>query len=108
MPFNHFSKISDGSSWSDLICTKKIQIEKSSKMLEYVELVTISVMHGEFNRICDDIASPNICYRKYTADSVATLDGKWKCITIRDEQSNRKLILYTSGRKYPLYAAVCE
>lgn len=108
MPFNHFYKVSDGTSWSDLICTKQIQIEKRSKMLEYVELATISVMHDEFNKICDDIASPNICYRKYTADSVATLDGKWKCITIREEQSNRKLILYTGGRTYPLYAAVCE
>lgn len=107
MPFNHFSKVSVETSWSHLVHIKQQQIKNKSKMLEYVELVTLLVKHDEFINICNDIIAPSACYWKYTANSVTTSDGKWRCIVIEDEQSNRKLILYTGGRKYPLYAAIC-
>lgn len=108
MPFNHFSRVFAETSWSDLVCANQLQIKNGCKMLEYVELVTISIMHNEFDEICNDITRSHNCYQKYTTKSVATSDGKWKCIIIKDEQSHRKLIFYTGGRIYPLYAAICE
>ena len=108
MPFNHFSKVSTETTWSHLVHIKQLQIKSNCEMLEYTELVTLLVKQDEFKKICNAIILPDVCYQKYTADSLTTSDGKWRCIVLKDEQSNQKLILYTSGRKYPLYAAICE
>lgn len=108
MPFCHFSRVYQGTSWTDLTANMQLQVTRSCKKLEYHSLIQIEVDPSEFNQICNDVSITQSCYRKYTKQSLATLDGKWQCITIKNRQTGQKLILYTAGQTYPLYAAICE
>ena len=108
MPFCHFSRVYKGTSWSELKVSRQLQIFRKCKELEYSELATIVVDQAEFDIICNDVSCARDCYQKYAHQSIATLDGKWKCIIIKNQHSKQKIILYTAGRIYPLYAAVCE
>lgn len=76
--------------------------------MEYLELITIVANQEEFDIICNDVSCTRSCYQKYTHQSTSTLDGRWKCIIIKNQRNNQKIILYTAGHIYPLYAAVCE
>lgn len=95
-------------SWADLKANEQLQLSRKCKTLEYVELISIGVAQKEFDLICNDVSSARSCYQKYTHQSIATLDGKWKCIIIKSQHSKQKIILYTAGRIYPLYASVSE
>lgn len=108
MPFCHFSRVFDGTTWSDLKVNTKLQTSNKCKKLEYVELVLVAVEQYEFDIMCNDLSKSRDCYQKYADKSVAGLDGKWKCIVIENIQSKKKIIIYTAGRKYPLYAAISE
>lgn len=108
MPFCHFSRVYKGTSWMDLKANKQLQLSNKCKMIEFIELVAITVGPEEFNLLCTDLSSARSCYEKYSHQSISTLDGKWKCIVIKNQFGNQKIILYTAGRIYPLYAAVCE
>lgn len=108
MPFCHFSKVYKGTSWDELKANKLLQVARNCRELEYSELVTITVEQAEFDQMCNDVSCMRPCYRKYANQSLASLDGKWKCIVIDNEKSKQRIILYTAGRMYPLYAAVCE
>lgn len=108
MPFCHFSRVYKGTSWADLKANEQLQISRECKKMEYAELISIVVDQGEFDLICNDVSSARSCYQKYTHQSIAALDGKWKCIIIKNQHSKQKIILYTAGRLYPLYAAICE
>lgn len=48
------------------------------------------------------------CYQKYAHQSTSSSDGKWKCIIIKSHNNKQKIILFTAGRIYPLYAAFSE
>jgi len=108
MPFCHFSRVYKGTSWADLKANKRLQIARNCKELEYYELITVTVDQAEFDQICNDVSCTRPCYQKYAYQSLPTSDGKWNCIVIKNRQSEQKIILYTAGRMYPLYAAVCE
>jgi hypothetical protein len=108
MPFCHFSRVYKGTSWTDLKGNEQLQLFRNCKKLEYTELVSVVVDQEEFEQICNDVSIVRSCYQKYTHQSIADLEGKWKCIVIRSQHSKRKIILYTAGRIYPLYAAVSE
>lgn len=85
-----------------------MQILNKSKKIKYLEIATLEISQFEFDKICKDISIPNSCYLKYARQSVAKTDGIWRCIILRNEQDARKIILYTAGRTYPLYAAIAE
>ncbi len=108
MPFCHFSKVHKGTSWATLKANKQLQLSRKCREIEYVDLITIMVDQTEFDLICNDVSSTRSCYRKYTNQSIATSDGKWKCIIIKNKHNEQKIIVYTAGRTYPLYAAICE
>ncbi len=108
MPFCYFSKVNEGTSWSDLKVNKQLQTSRECKKTEYSELVALTVDQKTFDDICNDVSCTKDWYQKYTHQSIATLDGKWKCIVVKKQQSEQKIILYTAGCIYPLYAAICE
>lgn len=76
--------------------------------MEYSEVVAIVISKSEFDAICNDISIPNPCYFRFAPQSVARLNGIWNCIILQNAQDTRKIILYTAGRVYPLYAAIEE
>lgn len=108
MPFCRFSKVYEGTSWLDLKFNMQYQISKKCKEMEYLELATIVVDSIEFGQICNDLSCARDCYRKYAHRSVATLDGKWQCLIIQNQNHSQKIILYMAGCLYPLYAAILE
>lgn len=108
MPFCYFSRVYKGTSWLELKANRQLQISRKCKKIEYLDLVTIAVEQVEFDLICNDVSLARNCYQKYARQSIATLDGKWKCIIIKNQYRKEKIILYTAGRMYPLYAAACE
>ena len=108
MPFCHFSRVYKETAWSDIKANIQFQISRNCKALEYLELITITIDQSEFELICSDISCPRPCYQKYSYHSVASSDGKWQCIVLTNKQNGQKLILYTAGRLYPLYASVCD
>lgn len=108
MPFCHFSKISKSISWSKIKANTLLQIANNCKKIEYLKLTDIVISKLEFDTICKDISIPNLCYQNFTLQSVAGTDGIWRCIILQNTQDTRKIILYTSGRIYPLYAAIEE
>lgn len=108
MPFCYFSRVYKGTTWSELKASRQLQISRKCKEMEFLELVTIVVDQVEFDLICNDVSCARECYQKYAHQSIATLDGKWKCIIIKNQYGKEKIILYTAGRIYPLYAAIYE
>lgn len=107
MPFCHFSKVHEGTSWSELQANKQFQILRKCKEIEYSELATIIVDQAEFDQICSDISHTSNYYQKYAHQSIAALDGRWRCIIIKNQNNKQEIIIYTAGRLHPLYAAVC-
>lgn len=108
MPFCHFSRVYKGTSWADLKANKELQKLNNCRELEYSELITVTVNQAEFDEICNDVSCSRSCYQKYAKESLATFEGKWNCIVIKNRENKQKIILYTAGRMYPLYAAICE
>ena len=80
MPFCHFSRVYKGTSLADLKAKEQLQISRKCKEVEYAELISILVDQEEFDLICNDVSNARSCYQKYSHQSIATLDGKWKCI----------------------------
>lgn len=76
--------------------------------IHFVDVISIVVDQEEFDQLCNDISSARSCYQNYAHQSTATLDGKWKCIIIKNQHNEKRIILYTAGRMFPLYAAFSE
>lgn len=108
MPSCHFSKVNKNISWSKIKANTLLQITNNCKKIEYLELTAIVISKLEFDTICKDISIPNLCYQKFAFQSIAGVDGIWRCIILQNTQDTRKIILYTAGRIYPLYAAIEE
>lgn len=108
MPFCHFSKISKSISWSKIKANTLLQIKNNCKKIEYLKLTDVAISKPEFDTICKDISIPSLCYQKFAHQSVAGTDGIWRCIILQNTQDTRKIILYTAGRIYPLYAAITK
>lgn len=108
MPFSHFSRIFAGTTLSDLKKNNKLQEQTNCKKLEFTELTTITLSPSIFDCICNDISKPSPYYKKYTTKSIADINGKWKCIVLKNNQNSASLIIYTGGRSFPLYAAIIE
>lgn len=108
MPFSHFSRIFTGVTWSDLKKNHKLQEQNNCKKVEFTELTTIILSSKIFDCICNDISKPSPYYKKFTTESVADTNGKWKCIVLKNNQNSASLIIYTAGRSFPLYAAIKE
>ena len=77
-------------------------------MMEYVELASINVDQSEFDLLCRDISQPQHWYQQYAHSSRADSSGIWNCIAIKCISSEQKIVLYTAGHTYPLYAGIDE
>ena len=108
MSFLYFSKVNKGTSWSSIKNDIQFQTSNNCKKMEYSEVVAIVISKSEFDAIFNDISIPNPCYFRFAPQSVARLNGIWNCIILQNAQDTRKIILYTAGRVYPLYAAIEE
>lgn len=108
MPFCHFSKIFTGTTLADLKTNNELQTAQNCRRIEYIELVSINIEQPEFDLLCRDISKPQCCYQKYVFDSRADSSGRWNCIVIKCKPNKQKIILYTAGHTYPLYAAIDE
>lgn len=108
MPFCHFSKVTNGMSWSIIKENTLSQMSNSCKEIEYLEIATITISPREFDIICKDVSIPSYCYLRFTPHSIADLGGIWHCIKIQNTQDTRSIILYTAGRVHPLYVAIEE
>lgn len=108
MPFGYFSKINKGTSWQNLKVNDQTQSVNNRKKIEFIIIASIVVPKKEFDVVGSDISVSHACYQNFTRFSVANTFGLWQCIELRNNQDFRKLILYTAGRTYPLYAAIWE
>ena len=108
VPFCHFSRVFVGTTLRDLKLSNEQQVLRNCKKIEYSELSYIGLGQPEFDLFCRDISKPKHCYQKYAHESCADSRGRWKCIVIRCITSKQKIVLYTAGHTYPLYAGICE
>lgn len=108
MPFCHFSRVFAGTSLEDLKANNKQQISNNCKKIEYIELASINIEQPEFDLLCRNISKPQHYYQKYAHESQADSIGRWKCIVIKCMSSKQKIVLYTAGYTYPLYAGIHE
>ncbi len=106
MPYCHFSKVYRGMKWVDVEKVKNLQIQRKCKELEYCILACYAVSDEVFNQFCEDISIPRHIYQDVADQSIASPEGKWKCIVIENAQCTKRIILYTAGRLYPLYVAI--
>lgn len=106
MPYGYFSKVYPKLDFEELARKINLQRSKPCKPIEYIELTSLEISQGEFDIICNDISHPHKCYAMYARQSIAESDGKWRCIILVQPQSEQRLVLYTAGRLYPLYASV--
>lgn len=108
VPFCHFSRVFVGTTLWDLKANNEKQVSQNCKKIEYMELACISLDQTEFDLLCRDISKPQHCYQKYVLESCADSSGRWNCIVIKCIPSKQKIVLYTAGHTYPLYAGIYE
>ena len=108
MPYCHFSRVFVGTTLWDLKANNEKQVSQNRKKIEYMELTCINLQQSEFDILCRDISKPQHCYQKYALESRANSSGKWNCIVIKCTLSKQKIVLYTAGHTYPLYAGIYE
>lgn len=108
MPFCHFSRVFVGTTLADLKANNERQASQNCKKIEYIELAFINVEQPEFDLLCRDISKPQRCYQKYAHESHTDSNGRWNCIVIKCIPNKQKIVLYTAGHTYPLYAGIYE
>lgn len=105
MPTAYFSRVLNNTTWDNLLVVSQIQQARNCKPMFYNTLAEISINSSDFDRLGESLTNPNQCYLRYTSQSIADRDGIWNCIVVKSRTDNRKIVLYTAGRTYPLYAA---
>jgi hypothetical protein len=106
MPVAHFSRVVDDTCLQNLLVASQTQNERKCKPLHYETLIDLSLSISDFESIAVAIARPHPCYLPYAFRSVADNHGIWRCILVRNQLDDRKIVLYTAGRTFPLYAAL--
>ena len=108
MPFCHFSRVFVGKTLRDLKANNEHQVSRNCKKIEYMELSCINLEQSEFDLLCRDMSKPQHCYQKYALESRTDSSGRWNCIVIKCISTKQKIVLYTAGHTYPLYAGISE
>ena len=108
MLYCRFFKVNQDTNWDTLSKCSRIHEQNMRKTLPYKILDTLVVPQSEFNNICDKIYLSHLAYKELASKSVAGLDGIWSCIVLCGDKDSRKLIIYTAGQIYPLYAGIKE
>lgn len=106
MPCCRFFKVNQSTNWDSLYESTRIHELNMRKTQQYKVLTTIVLPQNQFDSICEKIYLPDPAYREFASMSVASLDGIWNCIVLCEKKESRKLIIYTAGQMYPLYAGI--
>lgn len=108
MPKGFFSRVIPNMSFS-LLLTKAMHQRKSGiKPMEYIIIDEVYLQATEFEDMLMDISRPISRYGANYSYSIASPEGTWKCIEFKCLHDLRALVVYTSGRSLPLYAAPQE
>lgn len=102
----YFSKITPHMSWNKLISNITTQKENNRTPLPYSIVAKIVISPLEFSRLSSNLHVPNRCYAPYASLSITSKSGIWNCLLIMSSNDDRKLLLFTAGNLYPLYASV--
>ena len=100
-----FSRVTPNMHFS-LLLTKAIhQYQLALKPVEYIVIEKIYLQMLEFENMLMDISKPISQYGVNFSGSITSPAGIWNCIEFKCYEDPRSLIVYTSGRSLPLYAA---
>ena len=92
----------------DLLNATNEHKKKDLKETPYRIIGTIRPSRPEFAAIADRIGSVFIDYHELSKNSTTNSDGVMNCIEVVDPDFRIKMILYTAGERYPLYAAAIK
>ena len=102
----YFSRVLVDTSWESLLDVTQRQKKNNCMPLNYEVITKISLSNGDFDNLIKKIVVPHSAYLKYTRQSIISAHGIWKCVVIGNDHDSRQVALYTSGRTFPLYAAI--
>lgn len=108
MSYSHFVKVKAGTNLQEIKAKQAEQISNNCKKVEYKDLVHLRLKEDDFRYVGINLYDSTAYYMDYAKYSIADIDGRWWCIVLQNIVSQEKLIIYTGGRLFPLYAAYEE
>ena len=105
MPTGFFSRIMPNMSFSQLQAKAIYQQKSGIKPIEYNIVDEVCLETVDFKKLLIDISMPISQYSANYSLSITSPNGIWNCIEFKCPQDIRSVIVYTSGRSLPLYAA---
>lgn len=105
MPEAYFAKVDKDTTWSDVLSAVQNQIDNSRKKLGYTSIAELSLDKVDFDELIASISQPHPSYARWSSQSRPDKNGIWNCITIKCTSDTRNVIIYTSGRTFPLYVS---
>lgn len=105
MPTGFFSRIIPNMSFSQLQAKAIHQRKSGIKPIEYNIVDEVCLQTTDFKNLLIDISKPISQYGANYSLSITSPNGIWNCIEFKCPQDIRSIIVYTSGRSLPLYAA---
>lgn len=103
--FCHFSKVNETTTLADLLKAGKEHKKRGLKEVPYRIIGTIKPSKSEFVARTKKISSPIVGCEELSKNSTTDSDGVLNCIEIINPDLKIKIIVYTAGEFYPLYAA---
>ena len=105
MPTGFFSRVTPNISFSLLLTKAMHQRNEGLKPIEYIVVDKVYLQVMEFENMLMDISKPISQYSAKYPRSITSPKGIWNCIEFKCPHDIRSIIVYTSGRSLPLYAA---
>ena len=105
MPIGFFSRITPNMSFSQLQAKATYQRQEGIKPIEYAVVDEVCLQFIEFENMLTDISRPISRYSANYSLSITSPNGIWNCIKFKCPEDFRSVVVYTSGRSLPLYAA---
>lgn len=106
MPKAYFAKVYKDTTWIDVLSALQTQMDNSRKKLEYSIIAELSLNNVDFDNLIASIFKPHPSYASWSSQSKPDKNGIWNCIAIRCTSDTRRVIVYTSGRTFPLYVSM--
>lgn len=106
MPEAYFIKVNKNTTWTDVLNAIQNQIDNYQKKLKYTTIVELSLNKVDFDDLVVSFSQPHPSYVRWASQSKPDENGIWKCITIKCTSDTRSVIIYTSGRTFPLYVSI--
>lgn len=102
----YFYKVDSTTTWTSLTYKTYQSIILHRKPLLYNCICKIFLNKIEFDSVCQKIYNVTpFCY-KYYHMSITDYNGIHNCIEVLCKSNSNKIIIYTAGELFPLYAAI--